>query len=64
MPKFVVFHKISTIKDEMSAAKFHYIKTVSGKVVVPFKCYQYIGTVMTPEILAQTDPPPPEGSEF
>jgi len=24
---------MSTIKDEKSAAKFHYIKTVSGKVV-------------------------------
>jgi len=31
--KFVIFHTISTIKDEKSAAKFHYIKTVSGKVV-------------------------------
>ena len=28
-----VFWTISTIKDEKSAAKFHYIKTVSGKVV-------------------------------
>jgi len=27
------FIQISTIKDEKSAAKFHYIKTVSGKVV-------------------------------
>jgi len=25
--------QVSTIKDEMSAAKFHYIKTVSGRVV-------------------------------
>jgi len=33
VPKFVVFLTISTIKDEKSAAKFHYIKTVSGKVV-------------------------------
>ena len=33
MPKFVVFEAISTIKDEKSAAKFHYIKTVSSKVV-------------------------------
>jgi len=33
LPKFVVFWTISTIKDEKSAAKFHYIKTVSGKVV-------------------------------
>jgi len=33
MPRFVVFWTISTIKDEKSAAKFHYIKTFSGKVV-------------------------------
>ena len=33
MPRFVVFWTTSTIKDEKSAAKFHYIKTVSGKVV-------------------------------
>jgi len=26
------FIQLSTIKDEKSAAKFHYIKTVSGKV--------------------------------
>ena len=33
MPRFVVFWTISTMKDEKSAAKFHYIKTVSSKVV-------------------------------
>jgi len=33
MPRFVVFWTTSTLKDEKSAAKFHYIKTVSGKVV-------------------------------
>jgi len=33
MPGFVVFWTTSTIKDEKSAAKFHYMKTVSGKVV-------------------------------
>jgi len=33
IPKVVVFEKISTINDEKSAAEFHYIKTVSGKVV-------------------------------
>ena len=27
------FTQVSTIKDEKSAAKFHYIKTVSGKVI-------------------------------
>ena len=29
LPKFVVFCTISTIKDEKSASKFHYIKTVN-----------------------------------
>ena len=29
----VVFWTTSTMKDDKSAAKFHYIKTVSGKVV-------------------------------
>jgi len=33
VPKFVVLWTISAIHDEKSAAKFHYIKTVSGKVV-------------------------------
>ena len=33
MPRFVVFWTTSTLKDEKSAAKFHYIKTLSGKVV-------------------------------
>jgi len=33
VPKFVVFWTISTIQGEKSAAKFYYIKTVSGKVV-------------------------------
>ena len=32
------FWTISTIKDEKSAAKFHYIKTVSGKVVAQSNC--------------------------
>jgi len=27
------FIEVSTIKDEKSAAKFHYIRTASGKVV-------------------------------
>ena len=34
VPIFVVFWTISTIKDEKCAEKFHYIKTLSGKVVV------------------------------
>jgi len=33
VPKFVVFWTISSIKDKKSAAKFHYIKTLSGEVV-------------------------------
>jgi len=33
LPKFVVFWTILTIQDEKSAAKFHYIKTLSGKVL-------------------------------
>ena len=31
--RVVVFLTTSTMKDEKSAAKFHYIETVSGKVV-------------------------------
>ena len=33
MHRGVVFWTTSTMKDEKSAAKFHYIKTVSGKIV-------------------------------
>ena len=33
MPSVVVFWTTSTMKDEKSAAKFHYIKTVSGMIV-------------------------------
>jgi len=33
MPRFVVFWTTLAIKDKKSAAKFHYITTVSGKVV-------------------------------
>ena len=32
LPRVVVFWTTSTINDEKSAAKFHYIKTISGKV--------------------------------
>jgi len=42
IPKFVVFHTISTIKDEKSAAKFHYIKNVSGKVVAQSIAFQVV----------------------
>ena len=42
MPRFVVFWTISTIKDEKSAAKFHYIKTVSGKVVAQSMAFRVV----------------------
>ena len=42
MPRFVVFKTLSTIKDEKSAAKFHYIKTVSGKVVAQSIAFQVV----------------------
>jgi len=51
MARFVVFWTTLTIKEENSAAKFHYIKTVSGKLErnqLPFEWYQYIGRGMTP----------------
>jgi len=44
------FIQVSTIKDEKSAARFHYIKTVSRKVVaqsIAFELYRYIGRGMT-----------------
>jgi len=57
------------MKDEKSAAKFHDIKTVSDKVVAQSIAFRVIsiywqGMTLSPEILTQTDPPPPEGSEF
>ena len=63
------FIQLATIKDEKSAAKFHYIITVSGKVVSQSIAFRVVsiywqGTTPSPEILAQTDPPPPKGSEF
>ena len=42
LPKFVVFWTISTIKDEKSAAKLHYIKTVSGKVVAQSTAFRVV----------------------
>ena len=52
VPKFVVFWTISTIQNEKSAAKFHYIKTVSGKVVAQSIAFReisiYIGRGTTP----------------
>jgi len=38
LPKFVVFWAISTIKDEKSAEKFHYIKILSSSVVAQSNC--------------------------
>ena len=42
MPRFVVFWTTSTTKDKKSAAKFHYIKTVSGKVVEPSIAFRVV----------------------
>ena len=36
------FIQVSTIKDEKSTAKFHYIKTVSGKVVAQSIAFQVL----------------------
>ena len=36
------FIQVSTIKDEKSAAKFHYIKTVSGKVVAQSTAFRVV----------------------
>ena len=63
MPSVVVFWTTSTIKDEKSAAKFHYTKSVSGNFVepLPFEWYQYVGraTTLHPEILPASDLPSP-----
>jgi len=73
MPRVVVFWTTSTMKDEKSAAKFHYIKTVSGKVVaysIAFRVVLAGGRPLTPEILPPSDLPSPvngivwEMSEF
>jgi len=57
------------MKDEKSAAKFHYIKTVSFKVVAQSIAFRVVsiywqGATTTPEILAPSELPPPEGSQF
>jgi len=44
LPKFVDFWTISTIKDEKSAAKFYYIKTVSGNVVARSIAFRVVST--------------------
>jgi len=63
------FWSISTLQDEKSAAKFHYIKTVSGKVVAQSIAFRVVsiywqGDDPSPEMLVPSDLPPPEGSEF
>ena len=52
------------MKDEKSAAKFHYIKTVSGKVVehsIAFRVVSILagGRPLPPEILPPSDLPSP-----
>jgi len=70
MPKYVVFRTISTIKDEKSATKFHYIKTVSGKVVaqsIAFSSgiHMLAGGSSVPLISARKETEPPlEASAF
>ena len=65
MYRVVVFWTSSTIKDDKSAAKFHYIKTVSGKVVRAFNCLSsginilVGGRPLHPEILPPIDLPSP-----
>ena len=66
MPRFEIFWTTSTIKDEKSAAKFHYIKTVSGNVVASaFNCLSSGinilagGRPLPPEILPPSDLPSP-----
>jgi len=49
VPKFVVFWTISTIQDEKSAAKFHYIKTFSGKVVTQSIAF-WVVSIYWPEV--------------
>jgi len=67
------FIQVSTIKDEKSAAKLHYIKTDKNCQRQSYSAINCLssginilaaGRPLPPEILAETDPPPPEGSEF
>ena len=66
MPRVVVFWTTSTMKDEKSAAKFHYIKTVSGKVVEHSVAFRVVycnilvgGRPLPPEIFRASDLPSP-----
>jgi len=59
MPRFVVSWTTSTIKDEKSAAKFNYLKTVSGKVVASGINILAGGRPLPPEILTPSDLPSP-----
>jgi len=65
MHRGVVFWTTSTIKDEKSAAKFHYIKTVSVKSCRAFNCLSsginilVGGRPLPPEILSASDLPSP-----
>jgi len=63
------FVQVSTIKDEKSAAKFHYIKTVSGQVVAQSIAVRVVsiywqGDDPFPWNRGSNWPTPPEGSEF
>jgi len=68
--KLVVFWTISTIQDEKSAAKFSYIKTISGKVVAQSIAFQVVinilagGISLPPEILAPSDQPLLKAASF
>jgi len=42
VPKFVVFWTTSTIQDKKFAVKFHYIKTVSSKVVAQSVAFRVV----------------------
>ena len=64
MPRSVVFWTTSTIKDEKSAAKFHYIETVSSTVVAQSSALREVskywqGNDLPPEILPPSDLPSP-----
>ena len=61
MSRYVVFWTTSTIKDEKSAAKFRYMKTVSGRVVAHSIAFRVVsgagGRPLPPEILPPSDLP-------